>query len=388
VTDDELPQGSVLRLALVADGHPELASTNSGVALGILTALRRRADVRVPVLVDSTPQGPWRLVNAVATCRPRRTAWRNEFRKGRLSTWLRTRKRDRALRAFHGHLDVVLHVRNTYHPCCLPYASFVDGTAHLSQLGWPAWQLSRRSFAHRVRDERAQFDAAVAVYTAAEHVAADVIAFYGQPVGKVRAVGGGLNFAPEQEVIGRPSHRRVLFVGIDFARKGGPVLLEAFREVRRIFPDASLTVVGPDDRPGISGTEEWLTFVGRVKDRSALRQLYRDADIFCVPSLFEPYGLVVQEAMVHGLTCVVSDVQAMPELVDFGRSGIVTRHGDAGDLAAGLVKVMSDPELSNQMARRSAAKVETMTWDAVAERLVPHLREAAQGLASCGDRGA
>ena len=63
-----------------------------------------------------------------------------------------------------------------------------------------------------------------------------------------------------------------------------------------------------------------MTGHGKVRDRQELANLYRRARAFCLPSLYEPYGLVLIEAMAHGIPCVGSAVQSIPEILDEGRA--------------------------------------------------------------------
>ena len=126
--------------------------------------------------------------------------------------------------------------------------------------------------------------------------------------------------------------RRALFVGNQFERKGGDVLLRAWPQVVRRLPDAELILVGPkrDPAPGFGHGVSWR---GRV-DRAELERLYRTSAAFVLPSLFEPWGHVFVEAMGFGLPCIGTDSCAMPELIEDRVSGRLVTPGDPTDLAA------------------------------------------------------
>jgi glycosyltransferase involved in cell wall biosynthesis len=159
-----------------------------------------------------------------------------------------------------------------------------------------------------------------------------------------------------------------LFVGSDeFARKGGPVLLEAWAEVERRVAGSRLVIAGP--RRPIQSRAREVQWVGRVP-RQDLAAYYRSASVFVLPSLFEPLGLVLLEAMGYGLPCVASNCCAMPELVADGRTGLLTPPGDAAALADALVRLLSDPDLAAALGRAGHRElVARHTWDHVGQRM-------------------
>ena len=85
----------------------------------------------------------------------------------------------------------------------------------------------------------------------------------------------------------RYQRQSILFVGVDWKRKGGPVLIEAFEIVRKTYPNAILTVVGCKPDTHVGGVNE--------KGRVPLEELvdyYIEASIFCMPTIEEPFGIV------------------------------------------------------------------------------------------------
>src|SRR5690606_15011157 len=107
----------------------------------------------------------------------------------------------------------------------------------------------------------------------------------------------------------------VVFIGKDWERKGGPLLVDAFNTLRRERPEATLTIVGcePDvARPGI----EVLEF--RAKDSPAdspqLDQALRRATVFAMPSHWESTGSVYMEAATYGLPLVMLTGQGREDL--------------------------------------------------------------------------
>ncbi len=102
------------------------------------------------------------------------------------------------------------------------------------------------------------------------------------------------------------SDQNILFVGRDWERKGGGILYEAFQLVKVRYPNSKLTIVGPDTAP-VSGSG--IKFEGFLrKDRKSeaikLAQLFREASVFCMPSICETWGLVYVEAALSELPIV------------------------------------------------------------------------------------
>jgi glycosyltransferase involved in cell wall biosynthesis len=193
----------------------------------------------------------------------------------------------------------------------------------------------------------------------------------------VSVVGAGATFEALPERSTGPREPVILFVGNDWLRKGGDVLLEAFRIVRAQQPEARLQIVGTDEPVEEPGVE----VVGFVDDRRRIADLYTRASVYAMPSRFEPYGLSVTEAMAHELPCVVTRVGGLAEIVLDGETGLVVPPEDAGALAAALLRLLEDSDFATRLGRNGRSRVEHhQNWDAVVERMQPGLELAAARL--------
>ena len=112
----------------------------------------------------------------------------------------------------------------------------------------------------------------------------------------------------------------------------------------------------------------------RSRCRSALRELYADADVLVVPSIAtrtfrEPWGLVVNEAMNQGLAVIASDAvgAAAGGLVRDGQNGLVVPAGDSAALAEAMVRLAADPELRARLGERRARDVRAYSHEAWAD---------------------
>ena len=99
------------------------------------------------------------------------------------------------------------------------------------------------------------------------------------------------------------------------------------------------------------------------------------ADAFCLPSLYEGFGLTALEAMACGAPVIVSDRGALPEVVDGG--GIVVEPSPEA-IANALERVLSDDELASSLRRRAVERARTFTWARTASGWLAVLRAAAE----------
>ena len=173
-----------------------------------------------------------------------------------------------------------------------------------------------------------------------------------------------------------PDDVAVLFVGQGFARKGLRTLLEAMAAIgeRRW----RLVVVGRGDRAAWSARAERLglggrvTFVGHVRDPEAY---YAAADVFALPTFFDPFANATLEAMASGLPTITSRRNGAAEILRPGVDAlIVDRPDDADGLAAALTS-LADPAIRGALGEQARATALRFSWDAPLERTLGVYRE-------------
>ena len=185
-------------------------------------------------------------------------------------------------------------------------------------------------------------------------------------------VGAGANVAVAEPPERDYAPPRFLFVGKQWERKGGPVVLRAFARLRGEVPDARLVIAGPAslsvDQPGVE-------MLGRVSREDgapgSMPDQYRRATAFVMPSLYEPLGVAVLEAMAAGLPCIGSTGGALPELIEEGVTGFLVPPGDEEALLARMRELAMTPDLCRTLGEAGAVRYrERFTWDAVAGRML------------------
>ena len=200
--------------------------------------------------------------------------------------------------------------------------------------------------------ERKIYDKAAMVFTWSSNVSRALIEDYGMTPDRVACIYTGSNSPvppPQPADPNRYARKEILFIGLDWQRKGGPTLVRAFRMLSERHPDASLTVVGrvPDGQD-LGG----VNYVGLVP-LAELPGYYGRASIFCMPTRLEPFGNVFVEAMWQQLPILATRVGALPDIVEDAVNGFLVPPGDATALADRLSELLDDPERCARMGLAS-----------------------------------
>lgn len=219
--------------------------------------------------------------------------------------------------------------------------------------------------------------------TVSESSRADVVAQMGVDPARLAVVPVGVDqarFRPLAGVARRPG-RIMTTASADVPLKGLVPLLEAVAKVRTERP-AELVVVGrprPESRVGETiarlGLAGAVTFASGVDDER-LVELYAEAEVAVVPSLYEGFSLPAVEAMAAGVPVVATTGGALPEVVGAdGETGLLVAPGDPGALAVAIGRVLDDAALAARLGRAGRARVlERFTWRATAEGTVEQYR--------------
>ena len=123
------------------------------------------------------------------------------------------------------------------------------------------------------------------------------------------------------------------------------------------------------------GLADRVEFLGWVADR---RRFFEAIDIFCVPSLHEPFGIVVLEGLAHGRPTVLTDAEGPREIITDGRDGLIVPRGQPERLSAALTRLLDQPDLRRRLATAGLDLVrERYALPVVARRISSVLRAVA-----------
>ena len=176
---------------------------------------------------------------------------------------------------------------------------------------------------------------------------------YGVDAGRIEVIPPGVDTTQWTPGSRDAGPMRILFVGGDFVRKGGDVLLEAFAALPSGSAELRLVTRSTVDRhPGVA------VFHGLHPGDPELRRLFQTSDVFVLPSRSETFGIAAIEAGAAGIPVVVSAVGGLSDLVIDGTTGFAIRPGDREDLTRALRRLHDDPTLRRDLGNAARTRAE------------------------------
>lgn len=218
----------------------------------------------------------------------------------------------------------------------------------------------------------------------------EVLRIFELPQDKVSVIPNGIEYDlfkmdTESEQIRRqfiePDSRMVFFVGRLVYEKGVQTVIEAMPKVLREVPGVRFLVAGTGphgrqlqamiDELGLSEKIKLLGFV----DADSLVKFYKCADLTVVPSLYEPFGMVVLEAMVADCPVIVADTGGLKEIVVHEETGLCFKPGNSESLAQAMIRVLKNEDLAQRLTNDARNFIgEKYNWD----RIARHTRDIYQ----------
>ena len=220
--------------------------------------------------------------------------------------------------------------------------------------------------------------------TVSESSKRDITAQMGVPADRLHIVPVGVDpdiFGPRPHVARVPG-RLMTTASADVPMKGLAPLLEALAKVRTERDDAHLVVVGrPKERsriPGLIrrlGLGDAVRFVSGVTTERIV-ELYAEAEVACVPSLYEGFSLPAVEAMACGVPLVATTGGAVPEVVGtHDETGLLVPPGDPSALAAAIIRALGDADLRARIGAAGRERaLRKFTWRQTAVGTVEQYR--------------
>ncbi len=222
------------------------------------------------------------------------------------------------------------------------------------------------------------------IVVVSENSISDINKDMGVSLDRMRLVPVGVDpelFKPLPSVA-RQSGRLITTASADVALKGLSYLLEAMAQLRSQGRELRLTIIGKP-RPGHSmdlieslGLLPYIDFVSGVPDERIV-ELYAEAELAVVPSLYEGFSLPAIEAMSTGICLVATDGGALPEVTGAdGDTVLQCPAGDAAALANTIAKGLDNPELRARVGAAGRDRVVSRwSWRRCAELTVDQYRE-------------
>lgn len=239
------------------------------------------------------------------------------------------------------------------------------------------WAPIRRESAVTLEEDI--YEHAACIFTRSTNITRTLIKDYAIPPEKVLCAGAGTNVPLEKLckipiTLDRYKSQRVIFIGCDWDRKGGPELVEAFHKVVKVHRNTRLIIVGCT--PEID--EPFAEVIGSVSLDEVLGYL-ADSSIFCMPTKIEPFGIVFIEALASGLPVVALNLGSAPDFVINGKTGALVEYGDIDGLAHALINLLDDPEKCRQYGENGRKLVqEKYNWEVVFNKIHDKIFETIQ----------
>ncbi len=320
-----------------------------------------------------------RLWNGFRTFYPNLQTWKERSYKNPKAFVKRSRIATQVINNHEGNFDLAIQVGVLYNAGLditnMPLLIYTDYTARISaedpyrfRAPWQGNELNKW-----IDYEGQTYLRATHIFTRSNLIREDIIYRYGIPAERVSEVGGGVNFdpLPEPPIRVPRDDAVVLFIGSNFLRKGGDLLLKAFAIARKRFPNIRLQVLTRDKIPPIYPLDG-VEFIPYEWDRERIARLYAEADLFVLPSRLETWGDVILEAAAYRLPSIGTFGQAMEEIIKDGETGLLVPKDTIEDLANAMMSLLSDPGLRQRMGYGARKRAESFyTWDHVVERMAP-----------------
>ena len=249
--------------------------------------------------------------------------------------------------------------------------------------------------------EKTAIEMADALIAVSEETKEDILKYFDVDEEKIKVIYNGINLQEyvttsetstldEYGVDKNKSY--VLFVGRITRQKG---IIHLVNAIKHIDPDTQIVLcAGAPDTPEIAKemedavnevkkTRENVIWIDKMVTKKEIIQLYSHADVFCCPSIYEPFGIINVEAMACNTAVVASAVGGIKEVVVHNETGILVPVEQqnsapfepldpekfAKDLADGVNKLIKNPELRASMAKKGRKRVEDyFDWTSIAKQ--------------------
>jgi len=327
--------------------------------------------------VNAQPQNLSKLILTALSFNVNKNVWRERIHKNYLGFLFSSYRVNQQIKQRLGDLDFSFQIgclfSATWPKERIPNFVYTDYTAILSAQNPDAgrspfspWELRKW-----LKQEEAAYQSAEHIFVRSNLVQHSLVEDYGIHENKITVVGGGWNFShPPAEVQRSYSDRiNILFIGKRFYRKGGDILLHAYKKLRQTVANTSLTIVTDEDLPEFNHVEQ-ITVLKPIWDRRVIHKLYQDSHLFVLPSRLETWGDVLLEAMAYGIPCIGFNTDALPEIIEDGVSGCISNQMDADGLFSTMLGLVKDPPKIQKMSQAAREiSLGQFSWGRVVDRI-------------------
>lgn len=174
--------------------------------------------------------------------------------------------------------------------------------------------------------------------------------------------------------------KRIVSIGRLIPQKNQKLLIAAFNEVVKAFPEYTLTIYGEGESRGELENYIKRLGIGAIVDlpgsKKNVHGLMADASLFVLPSLYEGMPNVLIEAMCLGLPCISTMVSGADDLIQNNESGLIVKNNDQDDMVRAMTELLSNEALRNSFGEQAVKVAEKLTPETIAsewERVIKSL---------------
>ena len=294
------------------------------------------------------------------------------FHKTKRAYIAKSQKLEMKIRQRESTPDLVFHIFGMYSPFWhkseIPYVMYLDYTMNLATQNWSPWSpfKNQEELAGWMECERHAYERAYHIFTFNKVAKNSLIADYNIQPDKISVVGSAGNFKESYEGEKTFGSQQILFNGSDFERKGGSLVLTAFKQVKEVVPNAKLVIIGKK----ILSEESGIINLGKIS-ASKLQEQFLKTDLVVAPGYCDPFPAFLLEAMNYGIPCVVTNKDGMPEIVAHQVDGIVISEMKADILAKEIINLLLNPTLLKSFSQAAREKMRTKyKWDNIANKML------------------
>jgi len=367
-----------IKIAGIIDSDPFSFKTWSGSSRFFFNALKNKNVLETAI--DTDPGNFYKRLSQLKSFYPDKTEWKRRYLCDTFLFSQRSKEVIKKLGPITNSFNTMLQVGAWYNVTDSKYfkdklfCSYHDGN-RWTQLKRPDthFNLDKSNIKNGLAYEKKLYDRLDLIFPMSNWLGQSFVKDFKCDPSKVIPVGAGINLNKIIDVGKKDySNPNILFVGIEFKRKGGEVVLEAFRKVRREIPGATLTIIGPE----LTNLPDGVLSLGRILKNTAdgerqICEAYANASLFVMPSFYEPFGIVFAEAMAHKLPCIGADSCAMPEIIENGKTGFIIPIGGSKVLADRMLDLLKNESQMREYGEAGYQRyLENYTWDVVTQKII------------------
>ena len=351
-------------------GDPFSKTTRSGVNYNIFSRLADRSELIN--VIDLDIKGLNKIMLALTNISVNRRKWGNKIHQNPSAFHIRTKTAQKKIEELNDKIDLIYQDGAMFMPGYennIPFITYNDSNVILSSKGGKyahGMHYKGKNLRKTIQQEKSVYEKATMIFTMSDWLKRSLIEDFNISEEKITTVYAGTDIKINNDVKYYDG-KTILFIGKNFERKGGKVLLDAFKYVKKEIKDSRLIIIGPN----INIDQDGVQVKGIINDKEEITKHLLQASVFALPSFFEPFGIVFVEAFAFKIPCIGTNICAMPEIIEEGKGGFLVEPGDSKNLANKIIMILKDVKLAQEMGNYGYCKSQKIfNWDIIVDKIL------------------